>query len=94
MRHAQRTGGRLIRFHGYEHTLVDEISCDALLERTGIEHVLGIDAPVEARSTLVIHGYVRPVLQAGVTTLLVTPLADGSFRPFEIAKPHQCCGGH
>jgi hypothetical protein len=92
--HLMRLGGRLIRFPGYEMTTVDEVSVSQLLASTSIDEVIPLGSSLGHEAVVVANGFMRPTLSGGRTTLVVTPLEDNRFAPFETENPHQCCGGH
>ncbi len=94
MAHHKREGGRLIRFSGCDMTGLNEMTVSQLLATTSIDEVVPLGADLTDAAVVVTNGFVRPTFRGGRTTLVVTPLDDNRFAPFETEHPHQCCGGH
>lgn len=90
--HRDKAGGRVVRFAG-DAALAPTIAVSDLLTGTPIDEVVALGGDIGPEDQIVVNGFARPTYSVGVLTLHVTPLADGRFRTFEIAHPHQCCGG-
>ena len=90
--HRNKVGGRVVRFVG-DVTLDATVTVTQLLAGTPIDGVIALGGKVRPEDEIVIDGFARPTYAEGKLILHVTPLADGRYRTFEIANPHQCCGG-
>ncbi len=91
--HAERTGGRAIRFPGQ----------DRLRGRMAFADVVGLSAidalqhtgnPPNAGAALDTRSFVRPVFAYGALVLLTQPGLDGDVMPFEVENPTRCCEFH
>ncbi len=92
VRHRDKMGGRVVRFAG-DDTLASTVAVTDLLWTTPIDDVVALGGHIKPEDQIVVDGFARPTYASGQLTLHVTPLADGRYRTFEIAHPHQCCGG-
>ncbi len=90
--HAGRRSGRLVRFKG-DAQLAPVASVGHIKSKTDIQVVVALGAEITDDHLVHLNGFVRPVLLAGQLFLHVTAGADDTFRTFETANPHQCCGG-
>lgn len=90
--HRDKAGGRVVRFAG-DAAVAPTIAVSDLLATTPIDEVVALGGKIGSEDQIVVNGFARPTYSGGVLTLHVTPLADGRYRTFEIANPHQCCGG-
>lgn len=91
--HADRTGGRAIRFPGQDRlrgrmAFGDVVLLSAIeaLQHTG--NPPGPDAALDTRS------FVRPIFADGMLVLLTQPGLDGDVIPFEVENPTRCCEFH
>jgi hypothetical protein len=82
--------GRLFHFPG-QPGLHGALTVRQVLESSAIDRVQGVGALVDEDTVVVTHDFVRPMLHGGEIVLYVTPMADGSFEPFELENPHRCC---
>jgi hypothetical protein len=95
--HAERTGGRAVRYPGVERMIgtrrVDKVLGDSAIERILI---LGLpertDPPGDA--LLDTRSFVRPQWADGRLTLFAMPTPDGHIAPFEVPDPTPCCADH
>lgn len=88
-----RRDGRAFVFAG-SHALRGRMTIRELLKRSAIESVQALGATAHREASIETYDFVRPYLQNGSLTLIVTPLADGGFQPFEVRQPHNCCADH
>jgi hypothetical protein len=82
--------GRAIRFVG-QAACGGVRSVREIVASSAVDRVEGLGSAVTPASLVDTCDFLRPLLRAGELVLVVTPLADGRFRPFEIASPHPCC---
>jgi hypothetical protein len=94
--HLCGVGGRLVRFHGSK-MLPESASVRTLTTSTAIDRVEPLTETmgggIKGKTEIVLNGYCRPVLVDGERVLYVTPRSDARWQTYEIANPHQCCGG-
>jgi hypothetical protein len=88
-----RSDGRAFRYQGQE-TLTGTLCKQDLIARSAIESVEALGSTIESESPIVTQDFVRPQLRREELVLVVTPRADGSFQPFEVENPHDCCADH
>jgi hypothetical protein len=82
--------GRVIRFAG-QAACGGVRSVQEIVDSSAVDRVEGLGVAVTPASLVDTHDFLRPILRTGEVVLVVTPLADGRFQPFEIASPHRCC---
>jgi hypothetical protein len=86
-------GARCVRFPGQE-ALTGVHSAAELVARSAIDEVVGVGMAVAPDASVDTRGFLRPTFSGGRLVLLVEPAAGGVLRPVEIARPHECRGGH
>ncbi|GAB4082224.1 hypothetical protein GCU67_19920 [Modestobacter muralis] len=84
--------GRCVRFPGQD-VVQGRLSVADLVAATAIEEVVGVGVQVGPEHVVDTLGFLRPVFTAGRLRLVVEQGAEGALQPFEIADPHECCGG-
>ena len=88
----QGTEGRCVRFPGQD-AVRGQLPVAELLSATAIEEVVGVGVQVTPELVLDTRDFLRPQWRGGRLTLAVEQAGDGVLQPFEIADPHECCGG-
>lgn len=93
LRNRARADGRAFRFRGMER-LRGRIPVADLIENSAIDGVQALGGFAEPSTTIDTMDFIRPYVLGGTLVLAVTPLADGSFGPYEVPQPHGCCADH
>ena len=92
--HADRTGGRAVRFPGVE-ALVGSLTVAQVLAQSGIDRVVVMSlGDADPATTVRTRDHVRPVWRAGSLELMVEHAVDATLVPYEIPVPVSCCVDH
>lgn len=91
--HAERTGGRAIRFPG-QNLLQGRMEFGDVLVRSAIEVLHHTGNPPGPAAVLDTRNFVCPVFTDGALILLTQPGLDGDVMPFEVENPTRCCEFH